>query len=487
MSLIEVIVVIGMVVIAILGFLGRRHPNADITDWTVGGRSFGVATSWLLQAGETFTTFTFLGTAGLVVAGGAGVFYSMPYVPLGYLALYFVAPMIWRRAKARGHLTQADFLEDSYQSRSLGTLAAVAGVVFLLPYLQLQITGLGLIVKLVTGDAASTTWSMIVGFVLVVAFVLWSGIRGVATTAYFKDALMLVMLLVLCFGILLHFTGGFTSVFYEVQKTAPQFLSVHGTDVFGIPWYLSNMAISMIGVMFLTLPHMWPPIMAARSSKVLRQNYLWLPLYNAVVILPLIVGYVALVVLGSDTDPDAAMLHLASQALPEWVMGLAAVAGIATAMVPSAALLIAMATLVSRNIVRSRTDRQQFTVTQVTVVVATALALALALAMPNLLANLILLTFSGLDQLAPAIALALFLPRRVSVTSILAGLIVGLAVVIVLTFWITAPWAISEGIIGLAANLAVVAACEAVRRAAGKRRPDVRTAPSSERSAPSEV
>ncbi|MDN5797947.1 MAG: hypothetical protein L0H79_19685 [Intrasporangium sp.] len=146
----------------------------------------------------------------------------MPYVPLGYLVLYFVAPVTWRRARARGYLTQADFLEDSYGSGSLGVLAAIAGVVFLLPYLRLQITGLVLIVQLVTGSDASQTWSMIVGFILVVAFVLWSGLRGVATTAYFKDALMLIVLLVVCIGVPIHFTGGFTNVFHEVQERHPR-------------------------------------------------------------------------------------------------------------------------------------------------------------------------------------------------------------------------------------------------------------------------
>ncbi|MDN5797948.1 MAG: hypothetical protein L0H79_19690 [Intrasporangium sp.] len=61
MTTLEAVVLVGMLFIAFLGFLGRRHPNADITDWTVGGRSFGVATTWLLQAGEIFTTVTFLG------------------------------------------------------------------------------------------------------------------------------------------------------------------------------------------------------------------------------------------------------------------------------------------------------------------------------------------------------------------------------------------------------------------------------------------
>lgn len=465
MTVIMVVTVIGIVLVGVLGFVGRRHPEADLADWTVGGRRFGVATTWLLQAGETFTTFTFLGTAGLVVSGGAAAFYSMPYVPLGYLLLYFLAPKIWRRAKAHGHLTQADFLEGSYRSRVLGTLAALAGVVFLLPYLQLQITGLGLIVRLVTGNHASGTWSMVIAFVLVVGFVLWSGIHGVATTSYFKDALMIIVLFIVCITIPIHFTGGFTPVFHQIQHTMPDLLSVHGSDMYGIPWYLSNMAISGIGVAFATLPHSWPPILAAGSSSVLRRNYIWLPIYNTFIVLPLIVGYVAAVVFGRDTDADSALLHLVGRAFPDWFVGVVAVAGIATAMVPSAALLIAISTLLSRNIARARSARSQFTITQVTVVAATAASLLLAIVMPNLLANLLLLTFSGLDQLAPAIGGAILLRRRPSAPAIIAGILAGLAVVIFFTFVQTPPLAINEGIIGLAVNLIVVTVWEMVHRA----------------------
>lgn len=88
--------------------------------------------------------------------------------------------------------------------------------------------------------------------------------------------------------------------------------------------------------------------------------------------------------------------------------------------------------------------------------------------MPDLLANL-LLTFSGLDQLAPAIAAAIFFRGRLSVRSIIAGLAAGLIVVIAYTFWLPLPWAISEGIIGLGVNIAVVAICEGARAGVGRK------------------
>src|SRR5438067_2281131 len=251
------VTIAGIVLIAAFGFLGRKRPVAELAEWTVGGRRFGALTMWFLQAGEVFTTFTFLGMAGLAFTGGVAAFYALPYVPLAFIGLYFLGPMIWRRARSRGHLTQSDFLADFYDSRALGVLIAIFGVVFLLPYLQLQITGLGLAVQLATGNTTSSSVSIVIAFVLTVAFVLWSGLRGVATTSYFKDVIMLVVLLILVIAIPAHFTGGIGATFKQVLATHPDMLRVHA-GTYDATWFFTSMVASAIGVLFMTLPHQWP-------------------------------------------------------------------------------------------------------------------------------------------------------------------------------------------------------------------------------------
>ena len=270
---------VGIVLIGVLGFFGRRKPAADLAEWTVGGRKFGALTMWFLQAGEVFTTFTFLGMAGLAFSGGVAAMYALPYVPIAYAVLFFLAKRLWTMGKERGYLTQGDFLEDRYSSRTLGTLSAVLGVVFVLPYLQLQITGLGLIVKLVTGENASGTLSMVTGSVLVVAFVLWAGLRGVAATSYFKDAIMLIVLVVLIIAMPAHFAGGIGAMFHKIEQLHPEKLIVH-TGANDQAWFFTSMLVSAIGVALMTLPHQWPALMSARDPKVLRRNYTWMPLYE---------------------------------------------------------------------------------------------------------------------------------------------------------------------------------------------------------------
>jgi SSS family solute:Na+ symporter len=445
----------GIVLIAVLGLVGRRKPTSDMSEWTVGGRRFGAATMWFLQAGEVFTTFTFLGMAGLAFAGGVAAMYSLPYVPLAYAGLYWLAPRIWKRARARGHLTMADFLHGFYESRALAVLSAVLGVVFLLPYLQLQITGLGLAVQLATGDTASGQWSMVIAFVLTVGFVLWAGIRGVATTSYFKDALMLVVLIVLVVLVPAHFAGGIGGTFSRILAEHRDLLTVHGGS-FDATWFVTSLVASALGVLFMTLPHSWPALLSAESPRALRRNYVFLPIYSVCIVLPMIIGFTAVLVLHHETDSNAALLSLVSKALPGWAVGVVVVATAATAMVPSAGLIIGMSSLLARNVVPTRSARAQFRVNQVAVVAVTALALLLALLRPDLLANLLLLTFSGLDQLIPAIGLALLARRLVGATWVIAGLVVGEAVVIWLTFSDVYGGNVNVGLIGLVPNLVIV-------------------------------
>ncbi|MFI5586875.1 sodium:solute symporter [Amycolatopsis sp. NPDC051758] len=456
----------GIVLIGVLGFVGRRKPVADLAEWTVGGRRFGALTMWFLQAGEVFTTFTFLGMAGLAFSGGVAAMYALPYVPIAYVVLFFLAKRLWTLGKERGYLTQGDFLEDRYSSRALGTLSAVLGVIFVLPYLQLQITGLGLIVRLVTGDSASGTLSMITGSVLVVAFVLWAGLRGVAATSYFKDGIMLVALVVLIVAVPTHFAGGIPAVFHKIEQLHPEKLIVHSGANDHV-WFVTSMLVSAVGVGLMTLPHSWPALMSARDPKVLRRNYAWMPVYELCLLLPMIVGFAAILVVPKGSDPNGVLLTLSKDALPGWVTGIIVVAATATAMVPAAGILIGISSLVARNIVRVRSGRKQFWINHGTVVLASTLALVLGIFRPDLLANLLLLTYSGSVQLAPANLLGFL--RRVPVGKgpVFAGLIAGELVVVWLTFVDThLAGTVNVGLIGLGVNVVVLGLAVLVERLA---------------------
>lgn len=460
-----IIGLLGIVLIAVIALTGRKKAVADMDEFAVSGRRFGVLTSWILQAGETFTTFTFLGTVGLIVALGGGAYYSVPYVPLAYLGMYFLAPRLWRRARDRGYVSQADFIQDSYRSRTLGMVCAIVGVLILLPYIQLQITGLALIIETATGVPGSGGWSAVAGFLLVIAFVLWAGLGGIARVSYFKDFMMVLVIVGLT--IIIPASSGY-GLFGSISRAGaahPESLFA-AAGPFGPVWVITSMAVSMISVMFYTLPHIWPAVLAARSTKVVRQNLIVLPIYNLFAVFPMLLAYTYIVEYGMVPEKsNGAMLHMALDTLPGWAVGIVLIAGAATAMVPAAAMLLTIAPLTVNNVLRVTDEAQKMRYTRIVIIVIGLGALALALLLPRLLANMLLLTFSGSTQLVPAVAAILLMKKPPKAPAILAGLIAGLLTVVwaELTPWVL-DTGINSGLIGLPINLLVIVAVQLVVR-----------------------
>jgi SSS family solute:Na+ symporter len=458
--------IVGIVVIAAVGVSARsRAQSPDLTEWAVGGRRLGAVAIWFLQAGEVFTTFAFLGLAGLAFTGGVAGLYAVVYGTVGYVVLFFLCGRLWTLGREHGYLTQGDYLEDRFASRALGTTSAVLGVVFVLPYLQLQITGLGLVVALATGNSGAGAVSMVVGTVVVVAFVLASGIRGVAATSYLKDTLMLLALILLAVAIPAHFAGGISGIFHSLNAVHPEKLFLHAGPN-DRTWFFTSMLVSAIGGACMTLPHAWPALLSARDPKALRRNFSYIPLYSLCMLLPLIIGFAAILRLPPNTSSNGVLLTLSRHVLPDWMTGVVVVAATATAMVPTAGILIAISTLTARNIIRVRGDGAQLRVNYAVVVLACALALGLSLVRPGLLANLLLLTYSGLVQLAPANMIGLAKARlRVGSVPVLCGLAVGEVVVVWATFvQTTFAGTFNVGLIGLAANVAVLGIVTLARR-----------------------
>src|SRR3954453_22460130 len=144
-ALIVICVIVGIGSFA--GFYAGSRHKMDLEQWAVAGRGFGVVFVWLLMAGEVYTTFTFLGASGWAYSRGGPALYILAYMPLAYVLSFFILPPIWEVGSKYRLQTQADFFQLRYGSKALSAFVALVGVVFIIPYLQLQLVGLGIIVE----------------------------------------------------------------------------------------------------------------------------------------------------------------------------------------------------------------------------------------------------------------------------------------------------------------------------------------------------
>lgn len=169
-----------MVATVALGLLAVRGKGrgGGLAEWSVGGRSLGAVFVWVLMAGEGYTSFSYLGAAGWGYNYGAPVLYVVAYMSCGYAIGYVVGPLLWSYARQHGLVSITDMVAHRYRRPWLGAGVAVLVTVFLLPYIQLQITGMGVVVSTISYGAVSLNWAYFIGFAVTTVFVVVSGLRG---------------------------------------------------------------------------------------------------------------------------------------------------------------------------------------------------------------------------------------------------------------------------------------------------------------------
>ena len=444
---------------SIIGFVAGRHRQMDLEQWTVAGRGFGVVLVWLLMAGEVYTTFSLLGASGWAYSRGGPTLYILAYMTLGYVVSFYVLPPLWEIARARGLQTQPDFFRECYGSRMLAALVALVGVVSLIPYLQLQLTGMGIIVQVASFGSIKPTEAMVIGSALVAGFVFSSGMRAVAWVSVLKDTLLLGAVATIGIVVPWHWFGGIGPMFNALLRTHPAHLTMPGTTLsMGHAWYISTVLLTGLGAF------MWPQSFGAsftaKSSDTLRRNAVLMPLYNLSLCFVVFVGFAAVLVIPGLSNGDLSLLTLVGKTFPAWFLGVVGGAGALTAMVPSAILTLTAATLFAKNLYRplfspGMTDDQVAKLARMAALAFMAAALGFALTSSRTIVALLLLGYTGVAQFFPGVVLGLFW-RRVNLRGVTCGLITGIATVAFLIASKRDPWlGLNAGFVALILNFVV--------------------------------
>lgn len=460
--------IVGIVVFGTIGFalLGVRRIKMDPQQYIVGGRSFGTLFLWVLMAGEIYTTFTFLGIAGLAYSGGAPAYYIMAYGTCAYVIGYFLTPAIWKVGKEHNLFTGADFFEVRYKSRALGIGTALLMFAMMVPYVALQLSGLQILLRIAGYGAYDATVSVCLAFGVLTLFVFSTGLRGTAWASVIKDVFVLGAVVFAGVAIPVHFFGSPSAMFARVLTVHPQMLTLSpGAAFHGTAWFTSTVLLSALG--FFMGPQSFNAVYSARSGDSLRRNAMLLPFYQCFLAFMLFAGLsAALIVPGlQGTAVDQSFLLVVQRYFPSWVLGLIASAGALAALVPASALLLAGASVITKNVI------QNARLTRLLVIVVALLALGVWLFAQKTVVELLLLYYNGVTQFIPGVV-ATFLWRRATAWAVGLGIIAGLAVAVPLAMLNVAPFGINVGFVGLAANVVVLVAISYATKAAARGAPN---------------
>ncbi|MEH7504390.1 sodium:solute symporter [Neobacillus drentensis] len=430
-------VILGCLILSIyLGIRAKKGKDMDLEQWAVGGRGFGTLFVFLLMAGEIYTTFTFLGGSALTYGKGGPAIYILAYITLAYVLGYWLLPAIWKYAKEHNLVSLSDLYVRKYRSPYLGVLVAIVGVISIVPYLVLQLKGLGIIVSEATYGSISPSLAIWIGAISVTIYVMISGIHGSAWTAVIKDIMILAIVVFLGIYIPFHYYGGLESMFESINSATPGFLTLPEEGQ-SVSWLISTVLLSVLG--FYMWPHAFGAFTSAKSAKAIRKNLVISPLYTLILLFVFFVGFAAIGQVPGLKGPEAdlALLRISIQTFDPWFVGLIGAAGLLTALVPGSMLLMGAATLLANNVYKTvvprATDKQIMSLAKYLVPVLTLVSVYFTLHGGNTLLTLLLMAYSFVTQLAPALFFSFMKNNFVTKEGAAAGMIVGVGIVAYIT------------------------------------------------------
>src|ERR1700754_4616648 len=277
--------------VTVMGFFAARWKsgpvNEHLDEWGLGGRQFGTWITWFLVGGDFYTAYTVIAVPALVYAVGAYGFFALPYTIIVYPFVFAVMPILWKRAHAAGHVTAADVVHATYDSRALELVVALTGIVATMPYIALQLIGMGVVIKAMglTGELP-----IVAAFIILALYTYSSGLRAPALIAFVKDTMIYIVVLVAVVVVPWQL-GGYGAVFAAADKA---FAAQGGaTGLILQPSQMLPYATLALGSALgaLMYPHTLTGVFASKSADTIRKNAVFLPAYTLLLGLIALLGY----------------------------------------------------------------------------------------------------------------------------------------------------------------------------------------------------
>src|SRR6185437_4453607 len=257
--------------------------------------------------------------------------------------------------------------------------------------------------------------------VLAFLYIVISGIRASAYVAILKDILLILAILLTGLVALEHWSVGTVHAAAQLKLAAPTFQ----TDVFSV----TTILLQCIG--FCLVPQTCAYVFTARSAKAIRRAQITMPLYMVMFPFLTLVAYYALrhpMPLASSNDVFPAV---ARALLPTPIVGLVLAGAALSGLVVLTGICLAIAALVSRNLVPGLSNDRQRQWAKLVTAVYLLLSIAGAATSSQLLITINNLFYFGITQSLPGMLGILFI-RRMRPSAIIAGILAGDAVAIAL-------------------------------------------------------
>jgi sodium/proline symporter len=320
-----------LIILLVIGVAASRQMQ-NLRDYYAGGKRFGFWAAAFSSRATGESAWLLIGLTGMGAAVGAQALWVVVGEVVGVAAAWIFLCRRFKRLTDRyDSITIPDYLESRLgdTTHRIRLVAAFTLVVFVTIYVSAQIDAIG------TAFEGFLGWNYyvgaIVGFAVVLVYIVSGGFVAVVWSDVFQGSLMVVGLVALpVFGLVA--VGGFDSAADALRMQDPSLLSLWGPDGPGANSLLTTLGFLAIGLGFMGSPQIFVRFLSLRSEKEIRPGsivaVIWTLLATIGAVLIGMVGRAFLMkpdrVLQDELGAGGQQVlpMLVASTVPDWVAGL---------------------------------------------------------------------------------------------------------------------------------------------------------------------
>jgi SSS family solute:Na+ symporter len=430
-------------------YVNRQAKKADVADFLVGGRSFGVIILFFLAVGEIYSVATVIGLPGSIYAKGVnyGIWF-MAFLLLIYPVGYYLAPRIWRAGKQYDAMTAPDLFKGRFASRPLELVVALLYLLFLVPWAQMQFQGL-IVALNALGYEIPPSIAVIIAGGIAYLYVSISGVKAPAMIAVLKDILLFGAIIGVGWAAF-HKLGGVGPLFEAARDKGASI--AYGSDA-EVVFSMSTIVFQSLA--FYCLPFMITILFTSKSEAGIKRAKRFMPLYMLMFPFLIAAAYYAMVALPELPSPNHAFIATAIDVLPSWAIGFVAAGAALSGLILISVISLTVGGIFTRNIVSNVPLASQKRLSQMVIIAYLIISMILTVALPSLMLNLMNTAYAGFGQMLPGL-LAIMFFKRATAAGVLSGLLVGVVAVFVMYFGELSFYSVNIGLLAVLLNAATV-------------------------------
>ncbi|PTW03453.1 SSS family solute:Na+ symporter [Halanaerobium saccharolyticum] len=414
-----------------VALMARREMNEGIVEYFLSGRNTGGFVAALSYSATTYSAFMMIGLAGFTYSGGVGALgFELVYLS-GLSLVAFFGPRFWLIGKKNNYVSPYEMLGDRYQNQWIAFAASLSACVFLIPYLAVQLMGVGYLLSGLSGGEIPFFFGVVIAVVLAIAWALIAGMKSVTWTDSLQSLIMIVVSIIILFYVIYQHLGGFAEFFGSLAALEGDVLSVPGPGFFSFKTFLG---LSLPWFFFsISNPQVSQRLFIPRDLKAMKTMIKGFLIFGFIyTMVSVIWGFSARLLIPGLSNADLATPELLASEYVPTVLALVAMIGITAAAISTIdSIMLTLSSLVVRDIFKNMEDNldrdqnlRQLRTAKIAILLIALLGFFFAIQELDLIATLSVAASVGLLVVVPSMFGAFFWKKATaagSLSSIIFG------------------------------------------------------------------